>query len=44
MKRLALIVALALVTLAMVGRIVFPAFNSLGLLIGTVIWFKRRKQ
>jgi len=33
-----LIVALVLVTLAMVGLIVFPAFNSLGLLIGTVIF------
>ena len=33
-----LIVALVLVTLAMVGLIVFPALNSLGLLIGTVIF------
>ncbi|MFC3944144.1 MFS transporter [Pseudomonas gingeri NCPPB 3146 = LMG 5327] len=33
-----LIVALALVTLAMVGLIVFPALGSLGLLIGTVIF------
>ncbi|NWA03369.1 MFS transporter [Pseudomonas gingeri] len=33
-----LIVALVLVTLAMVGLIVFPALGSLGLLIGTVIF------
>ncbi|KPB72301.1 MFS transporter [Pseudomonas cannabina] len=33
-----LIVALTLATLAMVGLIVFPAINSLGLLIGTVIF------
>ena len=33
-----LIVALILATLAMVGMIVFPALNSLGLLIGTVIF------
>jgi MFS family permease len=33
-----LIVALLLVTLAMVGLIVFPGFNNLGLLIGTVIF------
>ena len=33
-----LIVALFLATLAMVGLIVFPALNSLGLLIGTVIF------
>lgn len=33
-----LIVALLLVTLAMVGLIVFPAIGSLGLLIGTVIF------
>ncbi|KAA8719326.1 MFS transporter [Pseudomonas cannabina] len=33
-----LIVALTLATLAMFGLIVFPAINSLGLLIGTVIF------
>ncbi|MHC8382286.1 MFS transporter [Pseudomonas sp. LB3P14] len=33
-----LIVALFLATLAMVGLIVFPALNSMGLLIGTVIF------
>jgi nitrate/nitrite transporter NarK len=33
-----LIVALFLATLAMVGLIVFPALNSMGLLVGTVIF------